>query len=103
MAVRTQWFLDRGGFDESFVNGFEDVDLCMRASEERRAIRYVADARFAHYEAASARRFAREAENEAQFYARWSTRLAALPRTERGGVGAIAVRVADSSALGRPG
>jgi GT2 family glycosyltransferase len=100
MAVRTQWFLEAGGFDETFVNGFEDVDLCMRASEGGRAIAYVAESRFAHYEAASARRYAREAENEAQFYARWSPRLAALPRTERGGVGAIAVRVADSSALG---
>lgn len=64
MAVRTDWFVRRGGFDESYVNGFEDVDLCLRAREERRAIAYVADARFAHYEAASAGRFAREAENE---------------------------------------
>ncbi|HEY6326383.1 MAG TPA: glycosyltransferase family 2 protein, partial [Candidatus Cybelea sp.] len=91
MAVRTEWFVSAGGFDESFVNGFEDVDLCLRAREQGRTIAYVADARFAHYEAASAGRFAREAENELRFYARWAKSFAQLPRTERGAVGAIAV------------
>jgi GT2 family glycosyltransferase len=92
MAVRTPWFLEDGGFDESFVNGFEDVDLCMRARAQAHSIVYVAGARFAHYEAASAGRFAREAQNERQFYERWSARLRPLPRSLRGEVGAIAVR-----------
>jgi GT2 family glycosyltransferase len=91
MAVRTEWFVENGGFDESFVNGFEDVDLCLRATEQDRTIAYVADARFIHYEAASAGRFDREAENERRFYRRWSARLASLPRTARGQVGAVAV------------
>ena len=78
MAVRTDWFVENGGFDESFVNGFEDVDLCMRAREQERAIAYVAQARFAHYEAASAGRFDREAQNERLFYRRWSASLAPL-------------------------
>jgi len=100
MAVRTRWFLDAGAFDESFINGFEDVDLCMRAREEQRQIRYVADARFAHYEAASAGRFDREAENERHFYSRWSLKLAPLPRTARGEVGAIVIRrPSDSNSL----
>ncbi len=93
MAVRTEWFVENGGFDESFVNGFEDVDLCMRAREQGRTIAYVADARFAHYEAASAGRFEREAQNERRFYERWSASLGSLPRTARGDVGAIAVRI----------
>jgi GT2 family glycosyltransferase len=92
MVVRTGWFVENGGFDESFVNGFEDVDLCMRAREQERAIAYVAQARFAHYEAASAGRFDREAQNERLFYQRWSASLAPLPRTLRGEVGAIALR-----------
>lgn len=96
MAVRTEWFLENGGFDESFVNGFEDVDLCLRASEQGHRIAYVADARFIHYEAASAGRFDREAENERRFYGRWSRRLAALPRTARGEVGAIAVKTSPA-------
>ncbi|HEX3671564.1 MAG TPA: glycosyltransferase family 2 protein [Candidatus Cybelea sp.] len=94
MAFRTEWFLQNGAFDESFVNGFEDVDLCMRAREAKRGIVYAADARFAHYEAASAGRFDREAENERRFFARWSNAMATLPRTARGSVGAIVVRAA---------
>jgi GT2 family glycosyltransferase len=95
MAVRTEWFLESGAFDESYVNGFEDVDLCMRAREQGYAVAYVANSRFAHYEAASAGRFEREAENERRFYQRWSPALAALPRTARGEVGAIAVHHSD--------
>ncbi len=64
----------------------------MRAREQERAIAYVARARFAHYEAASAGRFDREAQNERLFYQRWSQSLAPLPRTLAGEVGAIAVR-----------
>jgi GT2 family glycosyltransferase len=91
MAVRKDWFLDNGGFDETYVNGFEDVDLCMRAREQRRAISYVATARFAHYEAATTGRFDREAENERLFYRRWARRFATIERTARGEVGAIRV------------
>jgi GT2 family glycosyltransferase len=92
MAVRTAWFCENGGFDDSFVNGFEDVDLCLRARDQSRLIEYVADARFAHYEAASEGRFAREAENERRFYRRWASSMASLPRTARGSVGAVIVR-----------
>jgi GT2 family glycosyltransferase len=91
MAVRTDWFLEGGGFDESFVNGFEDVELCLRARERGAAIAYVAEARFAHYEGASAGRFDRERQNEKRFYQEWASRLAPLPRTQRGEVGAIAM------------
>lgn len=102
MAVRTAWFLENGGFDETFVNGFEDVDLCMRARARERVVAYVPEARFAHYEAASAGRFDREAANERLFYERWSAAMAPLPRTARGDVGAIAVqRGAANDALSR--
>jgi len=97
MAVRRDWFLANGGFDESFVNGFEDVDLSLRARQQGRAIAYVADARFAHYEGASEGRFAREAENERRFYSRWASAISPLPRTGRGEVGAIAVSEAPAS------
>lgn len=99
MAVRTHWFVESGGFDEGYRNGFEDVDLCMRARAEGRAIAYVSAARFAHYEGATEGRFTREAENEARFYARWSAALHDLPRTARGDVGAIAVRAGNDDPL----
>ena len=99
MAVRTHWFVESGGFDEGYRNGFEDVDLCMRARTEGRAIAYVSTARFAHYEGATEGRFAREAENETRFYARWSAALHDVPRTARGDVGAIAVRAGNDDPL----
>ncbi len=92
MAVRAEWFIRSGGFDDAFVNGFEDVDLCLRARTQGRRIVFVPTARFIHYEGATAGRFDREAENERRFYRAWSSRLAALPRTGRGNVGAIVVR-----------
>jgi GT2 family glycosyltransferase len=97
MAVRTQWFLANNGFDESYVNGFEDVDLCLRARETGHAIAYVAAARFAHYESASAGRFDREAQNERRFYARWFSTMGTLPRVARGKLGAVALRSAAGS------
>jgi GT2 family glycosyltransferase len=97
MAARTEWFLGTGGFDESYVNGFEDVDLCMRAREEGRTIAYVADARFAHYEGASEGRFDLEPENERKFYAQWSSRFHGVPRVARGEVGAIAVHLSSTT------
>jgi GT2 family glycosyltransferase len=99
MTVRTQWFRDAGGFDETFINGFEDVDLCLRARDECRGISYVADAIFAHYEGASEGRFAREHENERRFYQRWSSTMAELPRVQRGAVGAIVVCAGEEDAL----
>lgn len=96
MAVRRDWFLSEGGFDESYCNGFEDVDLCMRARERGRTIAYVAQARFAHYEGASAGRYDREADNERRFYRRWAPALAGIPRVARGEVGAIAIRTAPA-------
>ncbi len=96
MAVRAPWFRENGGFDESYLIGFEDVDLCMRAREQGLVTAYVADSRFAHYEAASDNRFAHELENERLFYERWRPKLAAFPKTLRGDVGAIAIRNGSS-------
>lgn len=99
MVVRTQWFRDLDGFDETFVNGFEDIDLSLRARRDGRIISYVGDAIFAHYEGASEGRFAREHENERRFYERWSNVMAGLPRVQRGEVGAIVMRAAKEDAL----
>jgi GT2 family glycosyltransferase len=91
-AVRATWFAQSGGFDPTFRNGFEDTDLCLRAHSEGLVVRYVAESRFAHYEGATAGRFDWEDENERRFYERWSSALAAMPRTQRGEVSAIVLR-----------
>lgn len=97
MAVRREWFVSRGGFDETFLNGFEDVDLCMRALREGKRAVYVARARFEHFESASAGRFDFEAQNERRFYERWARLLQALPRTRRVSAGSLVVHGAGGS------
>ncbi len=97
LAVRTEWFLRSGGFDPVFRNGFEDTDLCMRAHSQGLVTRYVAEARFAHYEAATVGGFVPE--NEVAFYRRWSSVLATIPRVERGEVGAIVLRRGERDAV----
>lgn len=92
MAVRRDWFVSRGGFDEAFINGFEDVDLCMRALREEARVVYVSRARFEHFESASAGRFDFESQNERRFYERWSRILQAIPRTRRVSAGTLVVR-----------
>ncbi len=92
MAVRRDWFLAAGGFDQAYRNGYEDVDLCMRAGEDGRNVRFVADAAFAHYEGATDGRFDHEQHNEMRFFRRWHRRLHDVARVERGEVGAVVVR-----------
>lgn len=99
-AVRKDWFERNGGFDAAFRNGFEDADLCMRAHADGLTARYVADSRFAHYEAATIGRFAHESANEREFYRRWAATLATIPRVERGEVGAIVVRRGTGDRIG---
>ncbi len=53
MAVRASLFKTLGGFDLGFVNGYEDVDLCLRAIEAGWSIRYDRDAVVCHHESQS--------------------------------------------------
>jgi GT2 family glycosyltransferase len=99
-SVRKSWFERRGGFDTVFRNGFEDADLCMRARADGFTARYVADSRFAHYEAATIGRFTHENANEREFYRRWAPALATISRVERGEIGAIAVHRGPSDRIG---
>jgi GT2 family glycosyltransferase len=46
-------FEDAGGFDDSFVNGFEDVDLCLRLGELGHEVHYCHEAALYHLEEAT--------------------------------------------------
>ena len=64
-------FLELGGFDPVFRNGFEDVDFCLRARKRGYTIWYAADSAIYHHVSSSSGRFDREEENAALFAARW--------------------------------
>lgn len=60
-----------GGFDETFVNGYEDVDLCLRARQTGATVRYVAEATVVHLESRSPGRFDHVRHNVALLNERW--------------------------------
>lgn len=53
MAIRRETFEHIGGFDAAYVNGNEDVDLCLRLRAEGYKVRYVAEATVTHHESSS--------------------------------------------------
>lgn len=72
MAVRRSAWLDLGGFHEGFWNGYEDVDLCLRAGVAGWRVMYEPEAVVMHHESASgAERWSRVRENIALLQERW--------------------------------
>jgi GT2 family glycosyltransferase len=53
MLVRRNVFEEIGGFDTGFLNGFDDVDLCLRAAEHGGETHYCPESVLIHLEAAT--------------------------------------------------
>lgn len=79
--VDREWFCRSGGFDEGYRNGFEDVDLCLRAREDGLHNVVVTTSVVHHHISSSAGRGAYENRNAARFLARWGPRTAALEKS----------------------
>ncbi len=75
MAIRKSLFHELGGFDEGFLNGFEDVDLCLRAGEGGRRILFVPESVLVHHTERSSGRKDHEIENLQRFFSRWLDRI----------------------------
>lgn len=76
MLVRRAAFHEVNGFDEGYVNAYEDCDLCLRLGERGHLVRYCHEAVLVHLEGAT--RAARVAEQEHathRFRLRWASRL----------------------------
>lgn len=71
LAMRRSHFLDLGGFDEGYVNGYEDVDLCCKARKAGGRVRYEPRSVLTHHEGQTSGRFDSEPQNIARFYGRW--------------------------------
>ncbi|MEV7529375.1 glycosyltransferase [Agrococcus sediminis] len=76
MLLRTSDLRMLKGFDSIFVNGMEDVDLCLRARERLRgAFRVIPQAVVTHLESKTPGRGKKVDENRRLFLERWSGRL----------------------------
>lgn len=64
-----------GGFDEGYVNGYEDVDLCLRVRELGFEVHYCPGSVAVHLESVSEGRTAKDRANRERFEARWSHKL----------------------------
>ncbi len=81
--VRRSVYEQFGGFDESFSNGFEDVDFCLRTAETGLAHYTANRSVIYHHISSSPGRHRREAENLAIYRERWGWRVSAyLARCE---------------------
>lgn len=79
MLMRASDAAELGGFDSRYVNGMEDVDLCLRLGDlTGRPLRVVPAARVVHHESQSPGRFQRSLYNRKLFVDRWNARLPQL-------------------------
>lgn len=68
--------LDQVGLlDETFVNGYEDVDLCLRLHEAGWTLVYRGDSVLEHHESVTKGRHDKEMENRVLFFGRWQDRV----------------------------
>lgn len=76
LAMRAEDVIALEGFDPLFVNGMEDVDLCLRAAELRPGhFLLVDESRVTHYEGKTEGRSTAIPTNRQIFMARWEGRL----------------------------
>ncbi len=71
LMIRRDLFAQIGGFDAQFVNGAEDVDLCLRARQAGCRVVYCGAAVVDHHEAQTEGRFDHVQENVKRFVDQW--------------------------------
>ncbi len=75
MLVRKDLFFGIGGFDETYKNGLEDVDLCLKARERNWKIVYNPLSVLYHFEETTPGRKRHDAQNLAAFTGRWRGKI----------------------------
>lgn len=71
LLIRRLLFEEAGGFDEGYVNGFEDADLCLKVRELGHLVVYQPRSVVVHLESQTPGRKAHENANAARFLDRW--------------------------------
>jgi GT2 family glycosyltransferase/SAM-dependent methyltransferase/tetratricopeptide (TPR) repeat protein len=71
LLIRRSIFEEVGGFDEGYVNGFEDADLCLKVKACGHAVVYQPRSVVVHLESQTSGRKMHENANAARFLDRW--------------------------------
>lgn len=77
LVARTLW-MELGGFDETYVNGCEDVDLCLRAAAAGRLNVVALKSRVRHHVSSAPGRKDKDEANTYRLTLRWSDALVTL-------------------------
>jgi GT2 family glycosyltransferase len=72
MCINRNWFIDVGGFDIKYLNGYEDLDLCMTANLFNKKILISTKSTIRHYGSATEGRFDYEDLNALRFKYKWN-------------------------------
>lgn len=72
MLIEKKHFESVFGFDASYQNGFEDVDLCLKLAQKGLRSYYCADCTILHHEESTEGRKTHDAENMILFATRWT-------------------------------
>ncbi len=75
LMIRASDFFRIGGFDEQYINGLEDIDLCLKIKELKKEIVYRPDSVLYHYESMSDGRFDSAKENVKLFLNKWGEKI----------------------------
>ncbi|MEX2196853.1 MAG: glycosyltransferase family 2 protein [Thermoleophilaceae bacterium] len=75
LAMPAPLFEELGGFDEAYVNGLEDIDLCLRARTAGHRVVYRGDVHLVHHERLTRGANHDEKPNAAIFHRRWNPLL----------------------------
>jgi GT2 family glycosyltransferase len=75
LAMRRELFIELGGFDETYANGFEDVDLCVRTRLKGLRVVYRGDLAIVHHEGMSRSKVPDDQANRRVFMERYADLL----------------------------
>ena len=85
MLVRRSVFAELDGFDTGYMNGVEDVDLCLRMRERGNRVVYCPTSVVEHHEGTSEGRFDQACDNLQRFTEKWQGRFDAAGRLQTAG------------------
>ncbi|UCH81556.1 MAG: glycosyltransferase [Nitrospiraceae bacterium] len=75
MLVKKNFFITVGMFDEGFLNGYEDIDFCLRVREMGYKIIYTPESELYHYEETTEGRLLYGARNSRHFLNKWKEKI----------------------------